>query len=77
MSADCVRVMCVRERREMMETEIKDKKRKRRQRGREDGSYRTFILGNWGVSALLRENEVPHYRLVPGNEMIDEKEKQQ
>lgn len=58
----------MRERREMLETEIKDKK-KRRQRGREDR--------NWGVSVLLRENEVPQYRLVPGNEMIDEKEKQQ
>lgn len=65
----------MRERREMLETEIEDKKR--RQRGREDRIYRTFILGNWRISVLLHENEVPHYRLVPGNEMIDEKEKQQ
>lgn len=32
----CVRVMCVRERREMLETEIKDKKKEtERQRGQE------------------------------------------
>ena len=43
--------------REMWETEIKE--RKEEETEREEGSYRTIILGNWGVSVLLREMRCP------------------
>lgn len=44
---------------------------------REEGRYRIIILGNWGTSVPLCEMRCPYRRLVPGSEMIDEKDKQQ